>query len=77
MSANRQPTRLPRSIRKYLRKEKARLRRQLPVEEASRAVAQLMRGLRRGEPPAVVTTPASKKAEELHDSPQAREEAAS
>jgi hypothetical protein len=39
--------RTPRSIRKYLRREKARLRRQLPPAEAARAVDALLRAVRR------------------------------
>ena len=38
--------RLPRSIRKHIRRQKAQLRRQLSAAEASRAIDQLVRRLR-------------------------------
>jgi hypothetical protein len=40
-------TRLPRSLRKYLRTQKAELRRTLAPAEAQRAIDQLVRSLRR------------------------------
>jgi len=48
MSNSKENRRLPRSMRKHLRNEKARLRRELPADEAERAIERLSRGPRRG-----------------------------
>jgi hypothetical protein len=78
VSTNRPNRRLPRSLRKYLRNEKARLRRQLPAEEARRAVEQLLRGLRRaGAPPTDAPTTDTQRTEKTQNSRRAREEEAS
>ncbi|HXV77048.1 MAG TPA: hypothetical protein VD788_12095 [Candidatus Polarisedimenticolaceae bacterium] len=47
MSTARTDRPLPHSLRKHLRLEKARLRRELPPEAAQRAIEQLERSLRR------------------------------
>ena len=48
MSKGNDSARLPRALRKHLRRQKAILRATLPPEEARRAVEQLVRRVRRG-----------------------------
>ncbi|HET6278530.1 MAG TPA: hypothetical protein VFG08_07090 [Candidatus Polarisedimenticolia bacterium] len=55
MNADRNNRRLPHSIRKRIRLEKARLRRELPAAEAKRAIEQLVRRYRRGGEPTPAT----------------------
>jgi hypothetical protein len=47
MSTARNTRRLPRSLRKHIRTEKARFRNTLPAEEAERAIERLVKRLRR------------------------------
>ena len=48
MSTTTKVKRLPQSVRKHVRREKARLRATLPPAEAAQAIERLMRGLRQG-----------------------------